>query len=153
VGYKKKGATGGGTTADRFNKVITIDINNMHSPEKILVSLAHETGHALYKRPVDTSSRDAFINSMLRDEGAATLKNIVVQREIIANGGPDIGGAGSSKNIAAYNQIYDQWNTKEIAMKEAEEAIGRVYGKGEKTSNTHEPYEDYYGGWYDRNIK
>lgn len=29
--------------------------------------------------------------------------------------------------------------------------FGRIFGKGEKTSTTNQLYEDYYGGWYDKN--
>jgi hypothetical protein len=38
-----------------------------------------------------------------------SLKNIEVQREILANGGPDIGLAGDPRNHAAYNQAYDEY--------------------------------------------
>lgn len=31
-------------------------------------------------------------------------------------------------------------------------AIGTIYGAGERTSTTNQTYADYYGGWYDKNF-
>jgi type VI secretion system secreted protein VgrG len=38
-----------------------------------------------------------------------------------------------------------------IKESEARTQIGRIFGKGEQTSTTGQYYEDYYGGWYDKN--
>ena len=32
----------------------------------------------------------------------------------------------------------------------AQQSIGAQFGRGEITSNTGQPYADYYGGWYDQ---
>ena len=85
----------------------------------------------------------------MADEGAATLNNIKVQREITANGGPDIGVAGNGANHAAYNKAYDQF-LKDGNAAAARQSIGSVFGKGEITSTTKQSYANYYGGWYDK---
>ncbi|WP_261134403.1 hypothetical protein [Serratia entomophila] len=145
-----QGVAGKWTFADKRLKTITIDSNELDNPQQVVQSLAHESGHALYKPHMDTSTREQFLNSSLSDEGAATLNNIRVQREIIANGGPDIAIAGNPANQPNYNVIYDALERKEISEVQARESIGRIFGKGEITSNTGESYEDYYGGWYDK---
>jgi hypothetical protein len=52
----------------------------------------------LYSYTPDYSSKAAYVNGTLADEGAATMKNIEVQREIKANGGPNIEIAGNPAN-------------------------------------------------------
>lgn len=145
------GAAGGGSYADRGARTITIDGNEIGNAPALVQTLAHEVGHARYTPTTDTSSRDAYLRSALADEGAATLSNIRVQREILAAGGADIGIAGNPANHAAYNAAYDQLlaDGNEVA---ARDAIGAIFGNGERTSTTGETYADYYGGWYDRNF-
>lgn len=77
------------------------------------------------------------------------MNNIKVQREILSNGGPDIGVAGNSANHAAYNAAYNQY-IKDGNASAAQQAIGAKFGTGEITSNTGQSYADYYGGWYDK---
>ena len=143
------GPAGGGSTCDRDRKVITIDANDRNNPEALTQTLAHEFGHATYTGGTDVSSRGAYLDSALADEGAATMNNVRVQREIQGNGGPDIGIAGNPANGAQYNRIMDRYERDGDAAT-ARRDIGRVFGRGERTSNTGETYEDYYGGWYDR---
>jgi type VI secretion system secreted protein VgrG len=52
------------------------------------------------------SSKDKFVASQLKDEGGANYVNIKVQREIIANGGMDIGICGACG--ADYERVYDE---------------------------------------------
>lgn len=148
VGY---GRAGGGSYADRTSRPpkITIDGAQRSNPISATQTLAHEVGHATYPYKLDVSSKPAFVNGALADEGAATLNNIKVQREILANGGPDIGIAGNHANHAAYNKTYDQF-LKDGNAQAARESIGKQFGQGEITSNTGQPYADYYGGWYDK---
>ncbi|WP_353506174.1 hypothetical protein [Variovorax brevis] len=111
--------------------------------------MAHEVGHALYPYKDDFSSKAAYVGGALADEAAATMNNIKVQREIISNGGPDIGIAGDMKNHETYNSAYDKF----LATGNAETArnsIGTQIGRGEITSNSKEPYAVYYGNWYER---
>lgn len=143
------GLAGQGSYADRRTKTITLDSQLKTDPNQATQVLAHEVGHALHPYQVNTSSRQAYLNSALDDEGAATLKNIQVQREIIAAGGPDIGIAGNPKNHASYIQAYNQYlkdGNAEVAIRK----IGSQFGNGEFTSTTGQNYADYYGGWYDK---
>ncbi|MGE2186662.1 type VI secretion system Vgr family protein [Enterobacter hormaechei] len=147
----EEGEAGKGTFANRQTRVITVDKNELGNPKAVVQSLSHESGHALYEPNIDVSSRDAYLNSALSDEGAATLNNIRVQREILANKGGDIGIAGNPANQSQYNRIYDSLERGAIKESEARTQIGRIFGKGEQTSTTGQYYEDYYGGWYDKN--
>ncbi|RZS38533.1 putative Zn-binding protein involved in type VI secretion [Limnobacter thiooxidans] len=143
------GLAGQGSYADRRTKTITLDIQLKTDPNQATQILAHEVGHALHPYQLNTSSRQAYLNGALDDEGAATLKNIQVQREIIAAGGPDIGIAGNPKNHASYIQAYNQYlkdGNAEVAIRK----IGSQFGNGEFTSTTGQNYADYYGGWYDK---
>ncbi|MCW0307021.1 type VI secretion system Vgr family protein [Pantoea ananatis] len=147
----KEGEAGKGTSADRQGRIITVDKSQMNNAAKVVQSLSHESGHALYKPNIDLSSKNSYLNSTLSDEGAATLNNIRVQREIIANQGGDIGIAGNAANQKDYNSIFDSLQKGDITESDARMKIGRIFGKGERTSTTKEFYEDYYGGWYDKN--
>lgn len=147
----KEGQAGKGTSADRQGRIITVDKSQMDNAAKVVQSLSHESGHALYKPNIDLSSKNSYLNSTLSDEGAATLNNIRVQREIIANQGGDIGIAGNAANQKDYNSIFDSLQKGDITESDARMKIGRIFGKGEQTSTTKEFYEDYYGGWYDKN--
>jgi type VI secretion system secreted protein VgrG len=145
------GANGGGSFADRSAKTITLDGNLRGNPAAATQTLAHEVGHARYNYVPDFSSKDAFVRGTLADEGAATMKNIEVRREILANGGPDIGIAGNPSNHAAYNSAYNQFLNDGNAGA-ARSSIGNIFGNGERTSTTGQSYADYYGGWYDQNF-
>lgn len=142
------GTAGGGSFADKTAKQITIDRNQVGNPAAAVQTLAHEAGHARYVGKADGSSREAYIKSYLRDEGAATLANIRAQREIKAGGGADIGIAGNAANQPAYNKAYDAY-VKGQDLAKARDAIGTIYGDGEKTSNTNQTYRNYYGSAYD----
>lgn len=145
------GPAGGGSTANREKKLITIDSAEKGKPTAVTQTLAQEIGHATHSYKEDYSSKAAYLNGTLGDEGAATLNNIKVQREILANGGPDIGIAGNSANHAAYNKAYDQFLQDGNAAA-AQQSIGAQFGHGEITSNTGQTYGNYYGGWYDKNF-
>ena len=145
----KYGPEGSGSTADRRNKIIQIDGSEQGDPLAATQTLAHEVGHASYQYKPDYSSKSAYMDGVMADEGAATLNNIKVQREILANGGPNIGIAGNGANHATYNAAYDDFVESGDANA-ARKAIGRRFCGSEITSNTGQSYADYYGGWYDR---
>ncbi len=147
----KYGASSGGSYANRKDKTITLDGNLKSNALATTQTLAHEVGHASYPFKEDYSSKAAYVNGTLADEGAATLNNIKVQREITANGGTDIGIAGNSTNHTVYNKAHDQF-LKDSNADAARRAIGAQFGKGEITSNTHQPYAEYYGSWYDKSF-
>lgn len=151
-GWKTEyGPAGGGSYASRDTvpPKIVIDSNLKSNPTAATQTLAHEVGHATYPYKADVSSKAAYVNGTLADEGAATMNNIKVQREILAKGGPDIGIAGNSANHAAYNKAYDAFLKDGDAAK-ARQSMGSIFGTGEKTSTTGQTYADYYGGWYDK---
>ncbi|KVQ21851.1 type VI secretion system Vgr family protein [Burkholderia ubonensis] len=151
-GWKiKYGEPGGGSFARRENQTITLDGSFKGNTAGTTQTLAHEVGHATYGFQADYSSKTAYVNGTLADEGAATMNNIKARREILANGGADIGIAGNSANHAAYNKAYDQF-LKDGNADAARQAIGAQFGRGEITSNTKQPYAEYYGGWYDNNF-
>ncbi|WP_035058441.1 hypothetical protein [Andreprevotia chitinilytica] len=145
------GTAGEGSWMDahRREKQIVLDGSLQGNPAATVQTLAHEVGHATYPFTPDISSREAYVSSHLANEGAATLKNIEVQREILANAGIDIGLAGSRRNHAGYNAAYDLYKRNGNAAT-ARDTIGQIYGQGEFNSITHEPYADYYGKEYDR---
>ncbi len=103
------GAPGKGSYAWREGDppLIVLDGNLKGDPEQAVQVLPHEVGHATYTYTPDYSSNAAYVNGALAGEGAATMKNIQIQREILANGGPDIGIAGTPANHAGYNAAYD----------------------------------------------
>jgi type VI secretion system secreted protein VgrG len=103
------GPNGQGSHADRDKKVITIDGKLKNDPAQATQVLAHEVGHAKYDYKPDYSSKQSYLRGAMADEGAATMKNIEVRREILANNGPDIKIAGNSANHPAYNAAYDQY--------------------------------------------
>lgn len=149
------GVAGEGSSCSHGSSTITIDPNDLASPERMVQTLAHETGHAEDEDDdPDMSSKQSYLDSRLAGEGAATLENIRVQREVIANGGTDIGIAGRSANAADYNRIYDQYLI-DGDQAAAEAAIARVYGAGEVPSvdcadgQPCADYNEYYGEYYD----
>lgn len=151
------GAKGSGGFAKRDGKppTIYIDGNSQGNDVATVQTLSHEAGHAEYNYKPDYSSKTAYVNGALADEGAATMSNIQTQRDITANGGPDIGIAGNSANQPAYNAAYNQYLQDGDASK-AQQAIGQVYGNGERASvpvnGQTVPYNQYYGSWYDKNF-
>ena len=143
------GDAGKGSYADRIAKTITIDGSEKGNAASVVQTLAHEVGHATYDYKPDLSSKLAYVNGCLADEGAATLNNIKVQREILAASGPNIGIAGNPANQVAYNAAFDQF-VKDGNAPSARQVIGAIFGSGEVTSTTGQPYADYYGSWYDK---
>jgi type VI secretion system secreted protein VgrG len=144
------GIAGGGSYTLGEQKVIIVDPEHMVDANETVQTLAHEAGHAVYPVAQDHSSRENFIKSQLLDEGGATLNNIKIQREILANGGSDIDvAAGSDQTATAYNRIYDEMISGDISRKNAMKTIGDIIGKDEIASGTDQKYYEYYGLQYD----
>ncbi|MEJ8324738.1 type VI secretion system tip protein TssI/VgrG, partial [Kosakonia sacchari] len=144
------GAAGEGSFTSGESRLIVMDPEHMVNAQDTVQTLAHEAGHAMYPVTPDLSSRENYINSQLMDEGGATLNNIKIQREILANGGLDIGvAAGSDATEAAYNQTYNKMVSGEISRNSAMQSIGKIIGKNEIASGTEQNYNDYYGSHYD----
>lgn len=146
------GEAGKGSVISRKPPSITLDPDLKKNPRSLMQILAHEVGHARYPFEPDMSSRAAYVRGALDDEGAAVLRSIKIQREILKSGGIDIGVPGQAKNIPLYNKAYDHY-LKDGDYNAAIRKIGNVMGPNEYTSNTLEPYADYYGNSYDKRIK
>lgn len=142
------GEAGKGSFADRTAKRIVIDANEKGTQAASVIS--HEVGHAKFKPAIDYSSKDAFLKSALADEGEAILRNMETRAEILKSGGPDIGVRGSQ--ATKYDEIYQQY-LKDGDRTAARNKIGEIVGEKEITSTTKQPYKDYYGDWYDKNVK
>jgi len=141
-----------GSKASRETSTIFIDKKYQNSPLDLVQTLAHEAGHGLYelnKFSLDYTSKTTYLNGVFADEGAGVFNNIKIQREIIANGGPDIKIAGSISNIASYNQVYDKF-LQDGDLQKAYKGLGDIVGYKETTSVSNQLYDKYYGDWYDK---
>jgi type VI secretion system secreted protein VgrG len=149
------GPKGEGSHASRDSKppTIVVDSAEKGNPVAIMQTISHEAGHAMYVPKDDFSSKGAFVKGALADEGAATLNNVKVQRELKSGGGADVGIAGNPANHPVYNAAYDQFEKDGDAVA-ARDKIGAQFGDGEyssvKVAGQHVKYNDYYGGWYDQ---
>jgi type VI secretion system secreted protein VgrG len=158
-GWKiKYGDPGSGSFCDKENKVIQIDGNEKEDPNEVATTLAHETGHALYKEDPyvapDGLSKEEYVNanveSGLKDEGEATLHNIEISREIKKNTGKEIDVAGTQRD--EYEEVYDAYK-KDGDREAARKKIGDIFADRERPSTSPDmtyreyyskPYEDYY---------
>lgn len=134
---------------------IVLDSSLKNDPTQAVQVLSHEVGHATYPYKADYNNLDKYVNGALADEGAATMKNIQVQREILVNGGPNIGIAGNAANHAQYNSIYDAaLKSGDVAGARAQ--IGEIFRNGEIASIGRagkKAYGSYYGDWYKEAFK
>lgn len=142
------GEAGKGSFVDRDKKLINLDPDLKNNPKELTKVLSHEVGHAKYPYQPDLRSKEAYLKGVLDDEGAATMKNIKVQREILKSSRVDIGIAGQPKNIPTYNKAYNQY-LKDGDYKSAIRKIGNEFGHGEIASTTKETYAESHGNWYD----
>jgi hypothetical protein len=153
VRYGHAGETGSFSRRDQ--KVIVIDPNEQGQPATLAETLAHEAGHAQYTPsaylPPSGLTKAQYVqrnvDHNLADEGAATLENMETRAQILQHGGPDIGIAGTQPT--QYQQIYNRYKAGTITREQACSQIGNVYGNGEHTSTTGEPYAAYYGHAYE----
>jgi type VI secretion system secreted protein VgrG len=149
-----KGLPGKGSFARRDTKTIVIDPDDVNDTRTLVQTLAHEVGHARFVhppyRPPSGLTREEYVRKNLEndltDEGAANFSNARARGEITASGGPDIGIAGSQQE--RYQSIYDEYQAGRIDQPTAEQKMGALFGRGERTSTTNELYEDYYGKGY-----
>ncbi len=149
AGWKVEAGTAGkGSYADRTTKTIVIDANAQYGDAVSVLS--HEVGHAKFTPALDYSSREAYLKSTLADEGEAVLRNIEARNEILKNSGHDVGVNGTQ--TAEYSKVYEQYLV-DGDRAAARDKIGDIFGSKEKTSTTGQSYNDYYGGFYDANIK
>ena len=142
------------TALQQNNKIIYVDPNNKHNINYIVGAIAHEGGHAQYDFNPDYTSKDSFLSSTYKDEGAAMFAQIEARNEILANGGPDI--SNGDKSFQQYEVLYNKYKDN---PDQAYQVIGNAYVENGNTSNTGEPYTIYYersyydqgrGSWFER---
>ncbi|EKF22293.1 hypothetical protein C731_3785 [Mycolicibacterium hassiacum DSM 44199] len=140
----------GGTYCDFQNKVINIDPSvRAAGPEAVVKALAHEIGHALNNPPLDRSSKEAYVNSRLAGEGAATMNVLAVEREILAAGGPDIVAPGEldDRFEGAYDRFLAAGGTQSAYLIAINE-IGQIFGDLHPSTAPHLTYREYYAQGY-----
>jgi type VI secretion system secreted protein VgrG len=145
-----------GTFTDSSRHEVVIDPRKETGRDvgPLVEALAHEVGHAEHKDqpPVGATglTRQQYIDRNvaldLNGEGAATFENCAVRAEILEHRGPDVGVAGAQS--ATYQRIYAEYQAGKLSQQQAERRMGALYGAGERTSNTHDLYKDYYGKRY-----
>jgi len=145
------GQAGGGTYLVPGVKIV-IDENAIGQGPRIARSLSHEVGHHLFTDRPDLTSKQAYVNSMLRGEAAATLSNVQVQREIVAAGGPDIGVSGTGNRPQQYGAIAVELQAGRINRSQALGQIAEVFKTEAPSVGPHANYELYYGAFYDQHI-
>lgn len=141
------GTSGGGTYWDPTAKEMVIDPDNKTNTKWMLGLLAHESGHAFYKRtdPYRRGmKREEFIkrytNDSLRNEGAATLMNVKVFEEMKA-AGVDIDIVSSREaNKSKYREIAKKY-PKNPAR--ARNEIAEIFRHNEFPSGAHNAGKDY----------
>ena len=141
----------GGSIAEIDKKRISINSSLKEKPTALIQELAHETGHAITSYKPDYHSKETYVRSMLASEGAATLNGLIVQHEILAKGGPDIGVSGNGRNYEKYQEIYERYRSAQLSEDAACKEIGEIFRHGEKPGATGgvQTYEQYYGDWYE----
>jgi hypothetical protein len=148
-----------------------LDPTLANDPNAAAATLAHEVGHAKgpspnlpdpATAPNKQSYVDQAVDQAMLDEGHATLKNAEVRREILDNGGPDIGFPGDTRvqngqltgNGVKYDQIAQEVANGAKTPQQGAQEIGQMYGQGERVSGDGRSYDDYmrdeYGKHYDR---
>jgi hypothetical protein len=122
-----------GSHADRENKVVWINKNDIHAggdpAAKLATLLAHEIGHAgtpySAGARIEGNTREEYVGRNtqreLEHEGAAAFHNARARDEIRANGGPDIEMRGGFDE--EYRRIYEDYKSGNISQ---EEAISRM---------------------------
>ncbi|MEN5355351.1 XVIPCD domain-containing protein [Stenotrophomonas sepilia] len=145
------GQAGRGTYLVPGEKIV-IDENAVGQGSRIARSLSHEVGHHLFTERPDPTSKQSYVNTLLRGEAAATLSNVQVQRELIAAGGPDIGVSGTGNRPQQYGAIAVELQAGRINRNQALGQIAEVFKTEAPSVGPHATYELYYGAHYDQHI-
>ncbi|MFD4438827.1 WXG100 family type VII secretion target [Nocardia sp. NPDC058519] len=148
VSFGEPGA-GSYTQYNGDNKSIVLDGNLKNNPQALVQTLAHEAGHAGYTGSLSGATVEDCVNARLTNEGAATLNNMVVQREILSNGGSDIGVAGYNDVVGpTWDQSLKDYTSAgwtPAAYQKAIHQIGQSYGDNLHPSTApNMTYREYY---------
>ncbi|CUR47338.1 hypothetical protein BN2364_2897 [Alloalcanivorax xenomutans] len=112
---KKRGLVDhSGGYANKRQKYIRINPMHNNNPSRFVAVLAHEVGHAVSPLVPDFSSIDAYVDSMMDEEGWAIMHALSVREEIIKNStkalknpDPKEGNEGIDINVVpAINELY-----------------------------------------------
>ncbi|MEN4420412.1 hypothetical protein VXD82_05235 [Mycobacteroides chelonae] len=151
IRFSGPGDEAGSYTSYGDRPEIVIDSSEKGKPTAIAQTISHEVGHAIYGPHYDVSSKTAYLNGTLDNEGAATMANVRDEQFILSQGGPDIGIAGNQANKSDYLIIYDNYKYGSITYDQAIRQIGQIFGTKEHPSG--DPaltYSQYFGDWYDK---
>lgn len=147
----ESGFAGAGTYHTRDTKTITIDADDLHAgdPANVVLSLAHEMGHADYDTTFSsivgvthTQFVEGNLRRMLDGEGEAILREFEVRDSFIAVGAPLTPAVGSA-HAAEYEAIYRRY-LQDGDRQRARRDIGAVVEYGESPSGTDKTYHDHY---------
>ena len=137
-----------GTYTYYDGKEIVISEAFKSSPTKAMHALTHEVGHATYTGDIDTSSKEAYVNSKLKGEGGAVTYSVMIRQELLDNGSVDImGGHTDPKDLEHLVSTYEMYGDTDKTW----EKLGEYYSKRD-TSTTRENYIDFYNRRYDQGI-
>jgi hypothetical protein len=132
---------------------IIIDADLLNNPYAAVATIAHEVGHSIYAndhdlRYADHSTLNNWLHDVIKTEGAGTMNNIAVQRELAAQG-VSIPLICDQNNVAKYDSIYNQYLT-DFNYDAAISAIGDWYLDHEVTSGSNgvKTYRQEYTTWY-----
>uniref|UniRef100_A0A3B0M0Z9 Uncharacterized protein n=1 Tax=Arsenophonus endosymbiont of Trialeurodes vaporariorum TaxID=235567 RepID=A0A3B0M0Z9_9GAMM len=115
-----------GTATDLRRKTVFISNRVLNHPHLTIKALSNEIGHIFYAAKPNIKSKSNFVSHFLASEGAATIKNIEIQREIINHMAVDIGIRANPRNIECYNEVYDNYLI-DNKFDEAAKYIGEIY--------------------------
>lgn len=156
---------GHGSTFNQDANRILLDAN--HDAVKAGLYFAHEMHHARTllegkKADIRSESRQSYIDKKLREEAEGMVASIRVKMELEEIGVDVTGITLPLEN--SYRQAYQEaakeaglsapslspQQLDSIGMAAGEQALFGAFASGEiTTSNTHEPYTDYYGKAWD----
>jgi WXG100 family type VII secretion target len=118
-------------------------------------SIAHEVGHATYKKipyhaPKPGMTKAQYIQKNVReqmlDEGSAQMNAAIVRDEIKKAGGPTLGMPGTQEK--KYLSAYNDYKSGKISRQQAVGKMADLMGN-ETTSIDNKPYKQYYAKTYE----
>ncbi|WP_280416468.1 hypothetical protein [Nocardia carnea] len=124
IGYRDLTGTGAGGLTEYGTKTVVIDKNIQKDPKWATAVLAHEVGHAYAPDEFDSEvdapkPGEKYASWLARNmygplsgEAEAGLVSAQARKEILDNGGPDIGNI-SKPVIAAYEHLVDGEKTRD----------------------------------------
>jgi len=158
---------GEGSTFNGTNN--NMNINPTQTPERQALGFVHEMNHAEAHHEntdadIATQSRADFVNTELNEETEGVIRSIEARNELIDAGHNNVSATNyplQNEYQQAYNQGVADARAADPNISDADAAVAgqqagrqRVrdgFNNGEvQTSNTNQPYPDYYGSAWDR---